>query len=209
MKIESIQDKSFAQYGEIVEGYDFAELLKTLNETTKCPEDGVIYVPSDAKLEALPIFMELQDGLFGGLPIELGYCNGTNTMLNCLEYHRGSELNVAADDIVLLLAKRDELDGKFHIHSDKVRAFAVPAGTGVLLYETSLHYAPARKEGGFRVIVGLPKGTNTAKPEIKIRNTEDKLLWANNKWLVAHKDTTEAKDGAYVGLEGKNIDIAE
>lgn len=208
MKIESIQDKSFAEYGEIVDGYDFTELIKTLNDTTKAPADGVVYVPAAEQLEALPVFKELQDGLFGGLPIELGYCNGTNTMLNCLEYHRGSELNVAADDIVLMLAKRDDLDKNFRIHSDKVRAFAVPAGTGVLLYETSLHYAPASTKGSFRVVIGLPKGTNTEKPEIKIRNEEDKLLWANNKWLVAHKDTTEAKDGAYVGLEGKNIDLA-
>ncbi|MBD5559003.1 MAG: DUF4867 family protein [Clostridia bacterium] len=208
MKIESIHDKSFREYGEIVEGYDLTDLLNKLSETTECPADRVIYVPSDAGLEALPVFEELQNGLFGGLPIQIGYCNGSNTKLNCLEYHRGSELNVPVEDMVLLLAKRDELDKDLKIHTDKVKAFSVPAGTAVLLYETSMHYAPARKEGGFRVIIGLPRGTNTEKPEIKIRNLEDKLLWANNKWLIAHKDTQEAKDGAYVGLEGKNIDIA-
>ena len=205
MIIHSIQDREFAAYGEIVQGYDFKDLLRVLTNTTDCPEDGVVYVPGAEQLESLPVARELENGLFGGLPIELGYCNGNNVMLNCLEYHRGSEFNLPADDIVLMLAKRDELDAEFKIHSDRVRAFAVPAGTGVLLYETSLHYAPASAKGGFRVVVGLPKGTNTAKPEITIRNLEDKLLWANNKWLVAHKDTTEAAEGAYVGLEGENI----
>lgn len=208
MKIESIRDKSFAEFGEIVEGYDFTELLQTLQETTECPSDGVIYVPGAEQLESLAVAKELQNGLFGGLPIQLGYCNGTNTQLNCLEYHRGSELNLAADDVVLMLARRDDLDENFRISSDKVRAFAVPAGTAVLLYETSMHYAPASTQGGFRVVIGLPKGTNTARPDIEIRNAEDKLLWANNKWLVAHKDTTEAADGAYVGLEGENINLA-
>lgn len=189
-------------------GYDFSVLIETLNSTTNIPADGTIYVPSDPELEKLALFEELQNGLFGGLPIQLGYCNGTNTKLNCVEYHRGSELNVAADEIVLMLAERRDLDSRFEISSDKVKAFRVPAGTGVLLYETSMHYAPARPSGGFRVAVGLPKGTNTAKPKIPVRNAEDKLLWANNKWLVAHKDTPEAAQGAWVGLEGTNIDIA-
>lgn len=208
MKIESVHDKAFEAFGEIVEGYDFTELIQQLKDTTEVPDDDVLYVPSAEQLESLAIFQELQDGVFGGLKMELGYCNGTNTKLNCLEYHRGSELNVPVDDVILLLAKRDQMDEDFKINSDVVRAFRVPAGTAVLLYETSLHYAQARKEGGFRVAVGLPRGTNTDKPDIQIRNKEDKLLWANNKWLVAHKDTQEARDGAYVGLEGINIDIA-
>lgn len=208
MRIESVTDKSFSAFGEIVTGYDFTSLTKTLTETTDCPEDGVVYVPSASQLEALPVFEELQDGLFGGLAMQLGYCNGANSKLNCLEYHRGSELNMAVDEIILLLAQRDELDAEFRIHTDKVHAFRVPAGTAVLLYETSMHYAPARVQGTFRVAVGLPKGTNTEKPQIQIRNPEDKLLWARNKWLIAHKDTTEGAEGAYIGILGENIDIA-
>ena len=56
--------------------------------------------------------------------------------------------------------------------------------------------------------MALPFGTNTAKPEIQPGNEEDKFLWARNKWLLAHADSSEAKDGAYVGLKGENIDIA-
>ena len=79
------------------------------------------------------------------------------------------------------------------------------------VYATTLHYAPcsADIEKGFRVAVVLPYGTNTEKPEIEIKNEEDKWLMARNKWLIAHPDTAEAKAGAYVGLTGKNIDINE
>ena len=59
---------------------------------------------------------------------------------------------------------------------------------------------------GFRVLVALPKGTNTDKPEIK-NDGDDALLWACNKWLLAHPDSAEAKAGAYVGLTGENIKI--
>ena len=62
---------------------------------------------------------------------------------------------------------------------------------------------------GFRVIIVLPKDTNTEKPKITEKNLEDKLLWARNKWLIAHADSNEAKQGAFVGLTGINIDLAK
>lgn len=208
MEIKSVVDDEFRKFGEVITGYDFSGLVEALKSETPVPETGVTYVPDDPKLEALPIFQELQDGVFGGMPIEIGYCNGTNTKLNCLEYHRGSEVNVAADDIVLLLAQRSDLSPEFQIDTDKVAAFRVPAGCAVLLYETSLHYAPARSDGSFRVAIVLPRDTNTEKPGLTDRNAEDRLLWARNKWLIAHADADEAKQGAYVGIEGPNIDIA-
>jgi hypothetical protein len=54
-------------------------------------------------------------------------------------------------------------------------------------------------------VVGLPRGTNVGKPEIGQLNGEDGRLQATNKWLLAHADTNEAKNGAYVGLTGENI----
>ena len=68
------------------------------------------------------------------------------------------------------------------------------------------HVDPAK---GFRVLVALPQGTNTAKPEIKADGGDDAQLWACNKWLLAHVESSEAAAGAYVGLEGVNIDIAD
>lgn len=205
---KSVRDPAFAKYGFVVEGYDFAPLLDTLRDTTPCPTDAVIYEPTGAALEALPIFTELQNNLYGGMPIQIGYCNGANHLLNCLEYHRGSELNVAADDVILLLAPLGAVqDGQ--LDTDTVEAFVLPTGTGIVLYETTLHYAPCSSaEGaGFRVIITLPRDTNTAKPEITVKNAEDRLLWAKNKWLIAHPDTTEAKQGAFVGLRGENLRV--
>jgi len=44
---------------------------------------------------------------------------------------------------------------------------------------------------------------------LTVKNAEDNLLWAQNKWLLAHKDTAEAADGAHVGITGDNIDITD
>ena len=215
MKIKSIFSKSFAKYGKVLTGYDVKDLLKKLDDTTKKPDNAVIYEPSDAGLESLPIAKELSDNAYGGMPIQIGYCNGNNTKLNCLEWHRGSELNIPANDMVLLLAPLQSVK-KGKLDTGLVEAFYVPKGTVVQVYETTLHYAPcnAVKNGevskeGFRVVIVLPKDTNTEKPAIKEIDFEDKLLWARNKWLIAHPDSSEAKQGAFVGLTGKNIDIAQ
>lgn len=207
MQIKSVSDQSFAQYGRIVENLSLAEFVRELEQKTPCPEDSVIYVPSEPALEALPIFQELRDGFYGGMPIQIGYCNGKNHMLNCLEYHRDSELNIAADDMILLVASLQKVhDG--HLDTGEVEAFLVPKGTAVQLYETTLHYAPCSNENhGFRVAVILPRGTNSEKPKAAGSLAENPLLWACNKWLIAHPDSDEAKQGAFVGLSGDNIEI--
>ena len=215
MKIKSVFSHSFEKYGKVLKGYDVADLLNKLEETTKKPDDSVIYEPGDSVLESLPIAKELSDNAYGGMPVQIGYCNGNNTKLNCLEYHRGAEINIPANDIVLLVAPLQSVkNGK--LNTSAVEAFFVPKGLAVLVYETTLHYAPCNavsqgqvSKEGFRVVIVLPKDTNTAKPEIKEIDFEDKLLWAKNKWLIAHPDSNEAKEGAFVGLSGVNIDIAK
>lgn len=209
MKIESIFSPAFAAYGKVLEGYDTRELLDTLVSAAPLPE-GIVYVPSLSELEALPVAKQIEVNAYGGMPIQLGYCCGHNTKLNCLEYHRDSELNCGAGDFILLLAREDEIhDGRLDTAS--VKAFKVPAGVLVEIYATTLHYAPCHTDPakGFRILVALPKGTNEKKPDLTPLNAEDRLLWARNKWLLAHPDSAEAKEGAVTGLAGENIDIAD
>ncbi|MBQ6382088.1 MAG: DUF4867 family protein [Clostridia bacterium] len=208
MKILPVTDPSFQNYGQILTGYDVKELLETLDKVTPLPE-GVAYVAEQPELMALPIEKELRNNAYGGMPIQIGWCNGHNTKLNCLEYHRDSELNVGVKDFILLLAKREELENGV-LDTAKVAAFCVPAGVLVEVYATTLHYAPcnAAKDAGFKTIVVLPKGTNLDKPEITVKNEEDEILWASNKWLLAHADSSEAAQGAKVLLKGENTDIA-
>jgi hypothetical protein len=208
LNIKPITDAAFRMYGRILEGYDFKPLLEMLAAETPKPAERVIYTPGNEKLEALEVSRELQSNFYGGMPIQVGYCNGNNRKLNSFEYHRDSELNIAADDVVLLLAmQQDIIDGK--LDTSKVEAFLLPAGMGAEFYATTLHYAPCTAPGGdgFRVVVVLPKGTNTAKPDIKIKNDEDRRLLACNKWLITLPGTREAQGGAYVGLTGDNIEV--
>ena len=45
MNIQSVNDKAFEVYGRVVDGYDYAELLATLEKCSEKPADSVIYVP--------------------------------------------------------------------------------------------------------------------------------------------------------------------
>ena len=209
MKIHSIHDSAFIPYGKILPGYNTTELLAAMNRIPM-PEEGVAYEPGIDSLEACGVFAQLRDNAYGGMPVELGMCWGYNTKLNCLEYHRDSELNIPSTDLILLLAKMEEIENGV-LDTAKVKAFRVPAGTVVEVYATTLHYAPCHADvkTGFRMAVALPKGTNTERPAISVLNPEDRLLWARNKWLLAHPESDEAAKGAYIGLTGANIDIAD
>ena len=209
MQIYSVSDPEFKAYGKILEGYDTAPLLAAMEEIDM-PAGGTAYEPGIDSLEACGIFPTLRDRAYGGMPIQIGMCWGYNTKLNCLEYHRDSEVNIGIGDFVLLLAREEEIENGV-LDTDKVKAFRVPAGKVVEVYATTLHYAPCHTDAnaGFRVAVVLPKGTNTAKPDYEPRNEEDRWMTARNKWLLAHPDSNEAKNGAHIGLRGINIDIKE
>lgn len=202
--MQKVTDESFKKYGKVLSGFDFSELLKEMN-ATPVPED-VIYVPSEDRLEALDVAKELENRMYGGLPIQIGYCNGHNKTLNALEYHRCSEVDVAVEDIILLLGCQQDIEDDFTYDTSRVEAFYVPEGTAVELYATTLHYAPCGVDGnGFRCVIVLPKDTNTEITFSTSGKGEDKLMTAKNKWLIAHEDAKI--EGAFNGLKGENITL--
>ncbi len=207
MQILSVFDPCFKAYGKVLQGFDTKELTEAMN-SIPLPEAGTAYEPGIESLESCRVVADFRDRAYGGMPIQLGMCWGRNRKLNCLEYHRDSEMNIGTGDFILLLARQDEIENGL-LDTGKVKAFRVPAGLPVEVYATTLHYAPCHvdREKGFRVAVVLPRGTNTEKPDFAPVSDEDRLLRARNKWLLAHPDSAEAKDGAVIGLKGINIDL--
>ena len=175
-------------------------------EKTPLPAD-VVYEPSIEALERTKAAEILKEEIFGELPIQVGYCNGNNYLLNALEYHRSSEINIAATDLILLLGSEQDVAEDFTYETDKVEAFLVKAGTAVELYATTLHYAPCNAEtAGFRDVIVLPKGTNYPLRACHDVTGEDKLLAATNKWLIGHAEGG-LPEGSFLGLKGKNISV--
>ena len=204
MEIQKVTDTSFGRYGKVVSEFSFEKILKEM-EHTPLPRD-VVYVPSVEEMEALPEAVDVSRKGFGGLPIQIGYCNGDNHKLNALEYHRSSEIDIAATDLILLLGCQQDIEADDTYDTSKVEAFFVPAGTAVELYATTLHYAPcSAQEGGFRCVIVLPKGTNEDLPFEAAKDGENRLLTAVNKWLIAHEEA--GIEGAFCGLKGENVEV--
>ena len=207
MKVYSVTDDRFKKYGKIVKGIDFSELIAKMEECTPLP-DGVDYVPGLPELEALPVMKELSSKAYGEMPIQIGYCNGHNSMLNALEYHRDSEINVAATDAILMLGSQQDITEDFTYDTSLVEAFLVQKGTAVEVYATTLHYAPCGVNGaGFKVGIVLPKGTNLELADAH-EGGEDSHITAKNKWLLGHPEGG-LPTGSPMGLVGKNLCINE
>ena len=208
MKLYSIRDPEFRPYGQVLEGYDLKSLFSVLG-TLPIPCDGITYEASVPSLEAATAFDALKNRCFGGMPIQIGYVGGSNRLLNCLEYHKSSECNIALEDIILVLGLESQIEnGSFD--TDKCKAFLVPAGEGVELYATTLHYAPMQRTGaGYHVACVLPKGTNGEQPSMDVLTAEDRMCAGSNKWLLVHPASAEARQGKYIGLTGRNVGIAD
>lgn len=108
------------------------------------------------------------------------------------------------------MAHRWEIeDGK--LDTAFVKAFRVPAGKVVEVFNTTLHYTPCMvDESGFQVMVALPAGTNGPRPEAASDMPaagDSYCYWKADKWVLCHADSPKAAEGGYVGLIGKNLDI--
>lgn len=204
MRILNVNDSAFRKYGKILKNHNYNEILEIM-KNVECPKE-VIYNPSVKELENTSEMKVLSNEIYGGMPIQIGYCNGHNNKLNAVEYHRDSEVNIAATDLILLLGYQPDITGDFTYDSSKIEAFLVPSGTAIEVYATTLHYAPCGVDGnGFKCVVVLPKGTNTDIDFSIPKDGENMLLMSRNKWLIAHEDAKI--ENALNGIKGINITL--
>ena len=148
---------------------------------------------------------KLREDHCGGLDEQIGLCWGHSNQLNALEWHTCNEFNIAVRELVLLLAKREDLDEDGRLNADKVQAFYLAQGEMIEVYSDTLHFCPCEVTGsGFSCIVGLQRGTNLPiAPEQKVNK-----LWAANKWLLGHEANTGLIErGAFPGIYGENWKI--
>ncbi len=198
----SVFDEEFSTYGRTLRHINTDEIIKVA-EGFEMPS-GIVYTPSVEAFEALPVAQQIQDECFGTLPTQIGYCYGQSHWMNATEWHTCSEVNIAVTDMILILGHIWDIKENT-IDSSLFKAFYMPKGTVAEVFSTTLHFCPCQVEdAGFRSVVCLPVGTNTAleKP------LADKRVTAKNKWLLAHvENEAKIKQGAVAGITGTNFEI--
>ena len=200
MKIYSIRDKQFNNYGKVVE-CPFFEIFEKEAKGIEIPENGCSYMASVPAFETKET-QAYYHAHFGDMDVQIGYCWGRNDTLNALEWHKSSEVHCALEDMILLLGDMREMqDGIFD--TKYIKAFLVKKGESVELYQTTLHFCPSMPSGKvFKNVVILPRGTNTPLTV----PVDDKKLVARNKWLICHSESKKHMDmGRVVGITGENI----
>ncbi|MFC6169283.1 DUF4867 family protein [Loigolactobacillus jiayinensis] len=195
---------AFQQFGQIITNIDAAALLSAL-KAKPIPETGNTYVATDQTLEKVVAKTMLPAQVFGDLPIQVGYCNGHSSQLNCLEWHQSPEVNVATTDMVLFLGDIHQLQADAHYQTTDVTAFFVPAGVMIMLYGTTMHFAPCQTTPhGFQCMVALQRGINTPLTN----KSQVPTLFQRGKWLIAHPANTKfIEQGAFPGIIGPNYTV--
>jgi hypothetical protein len=218
LRILDTADPAIAGYGRILPPEPFAPLVELADRITEIDPAGNRYVASLGELEADPCAVLLQ-ARFGFEPIQVGFCNGPNSALNALEWHKSIEIDIAVTDLVLLLGKRSDVGADGRYDSSKVDCFYLAKGAVLELLPEVLHFSPCRAlESGFKSIIALPAGTNqplesgeSALAESARRalaDIEPRLLFMKNKWLIAHPERKVLiEKGALPGISGENIAI--
>ena len=209
LPLYSVEDKEFAPYGQVlkIKERELEELAAAL-EASAMPEQGNSYEASFPPLEASAAIRRFTRTVFGAVETQAGFCNGHGRTLNAFEYHKCSELNFSTTGLVLLLARCEDMDEGM-VNSDKTLGFYLPPNVPVEIYPRVLHFAPCRIEAdGFKCLVQLEKGVNSPLDAVDTSaDGEEKLLWMKGKWLTCHKDSPQAKKGAFQGITGKNISL--
>ncbi len=200
MKIYSISDKAFKKYGQVLDNPYFDDFIGAQKDIA-VPESGSSYLPSVDKFETEKVINYYKKH-FGEMDVQIGYCWGRNNILNALEWHKSTEINIALEDMIVLLGDMREMVGNV-FNTAKLKAFRVKKGQAVEFYQTTLHFCPCGEQNKvFKSVVILPRGTNTALTEVSL----DKRLIAKNKWLICHPECKRHVDlGRVATIKGKNI----
>lgn len=203
LRIKTVEDLEFSQYGKVLKELDFSKLIKYAEENIEIPKEGNSYSASVEIMENFEEVKKVKDHIYGTLEIEAGPCAGQNTSLTGVEYHQGSEVTIAVTDCILIIGKLQDMIGNTY-DSSKAEIFYFKKGQAIELYGTTLHYTPCKvNNDGFMTIVVLLKGTN--EPIVK---TECEILTKKNKWFIAHSSQYEKiKTGIKPGLVGDLINI--
>jgi hypothetical protein len=207
-----VSHPAFNRFGRLLSGPITAAVAYA--RAHALPGSEVVYEPANAGLEADQALMTwLTDVVYGGMPVQLGWCYGRNTRLDGLEYHKGNEVLIAVTDVIVLVGHFDDLQWEPapSFDSSQAKAFYVPQGSVVEFYSTCLHFAPIQVSAktGFCTLIALPRSTNTGLEAVYPKTGEAALLFARNKWLIVHPEARSLVDaGAYVGIKGENTCLA-
>ena len=75
------------------------------------------------ELEESELKSDIENTLYGSMPVQIGFCNGRNTTYNGFEYHKCSEINYAVTPFMLVLGHVWDIRGQHPTISRSAQVF--------------------------------------------------------------------------------------
>lgn len=199
-KIYDTSSKEFQKYGSVLP-YSAQEIIDNFKEGYNYPAK---YCPNDENLFSFPLIQTIETEVYGELQIQVGMVSGRNDSLTGIEYHIGSEVNIALTDCILLLGEPKNLQEET-IDGEELVSIYVKKGEIIEIYSKVLHYTPIEVDTcGMAMLVILLEGTNT---DLEYYHRGNALI-KKNKWYVTHKSQKKKIELGYkVALLGEKIVI--
>lgn len=198
----TVQDEQFHPFGRWLP-YDASEWIEQTLKKHPVPDKKASYFPDDLQLHEHALIKTIHNEIYGQLDIQVGIVHGKNEYLTGIEFHQGSEVNIALTDCILLLGKKEDMKDTTY-DAAKTKKFYIKKGQVLEIYGSTLHYTPVQASTeGFSLGVILLKGTNTDMDAIP-----HTMLIKKNKWYITHASQTEKiKAGCIAGLLGDMLHI--
>ena len=201
-----VDDPKFEPFGTAHWDLDPTTFTQAMKSAFKGQMDTTaVYEPQVEALKNDPLVAQIQEKVYNGQPVQVGWIYGKNPGLDYLEYNGKPVTLVTSEPVVLFLGDKAKLDPatwKFDVGNTS--AFYIPANAVVTLNPEVLHSAPIRVADGTgqltAVIVPQGVGVETASPGAGI----DQALVAKDRWIFA---LPGVPGGYYEGLTGSNKTI--
>jgi len=201
-----VDDPKFESYGSPAWDLDATSFVKLMKDNFKGQMgDQAVYEPKVEALQNDPLIAQIQEKIYGGKPVQVGWIYGNNAKLDFMETNGENVTLIPADNTVVFTGKKADVDptnASFDI--GKASAFYLPANAVVTFYTDTLRSAPLRIDQNTgvltAVIVPVGVGVEKASPGTGI----DQALVAKSRWVFGQPGNSQ---GYFEGLTGGTKEI--
>lgn len=201
-----VDDPKFEPFGTAHWDLDASAFVQAMKEAFKGQMGATaVYEPQVDALKDAPLVAQIQEKIYNGQEVQVGWVYGKNSSLDYLEYNGKPVTLVTAEPVVIFLGDKAKLDTTtWKFDTSNATAFFIPANTVVTINAEVLRSAPIRvAEGsGQLTAVILPQGV--ALEPASPGSGMDQALVANDRWVFA---LPGVPGGYFEGLTGKNKTI--
>lgn len=201
-----VDDPKFDPYGKAhwdIDAKDFTAAVKTAFTGTMGAE--AVYEPKVDALQNLPLVSQIQQTIFGGKAVQVGWVYGDNANLDDMELNGAPVTLIPVYNAVVFMANKTDLDqATFKLAVSKTQLFYLPANSVVELSPDILHSPPIRVADatGELTVVIVPAGVGGGSAAKG--SGIDQALFAPGRWIFGFSDN---KAGYFAGLDGTNTNI--